>query len=229
MFIGHYAPAFVAAGTRRGPKLAAMFVAAQLVDIAYFGLILAGIEHMRETPGHTVMSPGDFYHMPYTHSLLGSIGFAAAWAAATRLMRRDWRAAWIGAAVVLSHWFLDLLVHAPDLTILGEGTLYGFALWNHPAIEMPLELGLTAITFAFYLSRTRARSRQGHIAPAFLALTLLALQLVNWFGGQPTRVVDPVPATTPLTALFAYALLAALAWWTSRVRQAPAGASVTPL
>ncbi|KAK0360414.1 hypothetical protein LTR94_027393, partial [Friedmanniomyces endolithicus] len=147
MFIGHYAPAFVAAALpgRARPRLGAVFVAAQLVDVAFFLFVLAGIEHMRLTPGHTAMNAGDFWDMRYTHSLIGTFGFAAGWAVVARLRRQSWRVAWIGAAVVASHWLLDWLVHAPDLTLLGAGHRYGLALWNRPQIEMPLELGLTAL------------------------------------------------------------------------------------
>lgn len=89
------------------------------------------------------MNPMDLYHMPITHSLLGSAGFAAAFAGLIWLVSKDRTAALIGGAVVLSHWFLDLLVHVPDLTLAGSPPKLGFGLWNHPMIEMPLELGIT--------------------------------------------------------------------------------------
>jgi hypothetical protein len=98
---------------------------------------------MRIVPGITAMNPMDLHHMPYTHSLLG----AALWAAAFGLLvgfgtRR--REAAIGAAiVVLSHWFLDLIVHIPDLTLFGAPPKLGLGLWNHPLAEMPLEILLT--------------------------------------------------------------------------------------
>ena len=128
MFVGHYAPAFALAGTRRGPRLAALFVAAQLVDLAFFSFVLLGVERMRETPGHTAMNAMDLYHMPWTHSLIGTLGFAAAWAVAVRLRRGTWRVAMLGAAVVASHWLLDWLVHSPDLTLFGIGRRLGLGL-----------------------------------------------------------------------------------------------------
>jgi hypothetical protein len=48
-----------------------VFIGAQLVDWAFFALLLTGVEKMRVTPGISVMNPMDLYHMPYTHSLLG--------------------------------------------------------------------------------------------------------------------------------------------------------------
>src|SRR3569832_1826669 len=137
MFIGHYAPAFVAATSRRSPKLGTLFVAAQLVDISFFALLLLNVEHMRLVPGATKMNPMDLYDMPWDHSLLGALGWAAGFAIVLRMVRRDWRAAWIGGAEVLSHWLLDLLVHRPDLTLIGRPPGIGLGLWNHPANKKP--------------------------------------------------------------------------------------------
>lgn len=231
MFIGHYAPAFVAAALpgRARPRLGAVFVAAQLVDVAFFLFVLAGIEHMRLTPGHTAMNAGDFWDMRYTHSLIGTFGFAAGWAVVARLRRQSWRVAWVGAAVVASHWLLDWLVHAPDLTLLGAGHRYGLALWNRPQIEMPLELGLTALAATFYVTRTRAIGWQGRVALVLLVAALLTVQAVDWTTPQPAAPVDPAPPSFAVTALVAYAVLAALAWWTARVRRVRAGPAVSML
>ncbi len=231
MFIGHYAPAFVAAALpgRGTPRLGAMFVAAQLVDVAFFLFVLGGVEHMRLTPGHTVMNAGDFWYMPYTHSLIGTLGFAAAWAVVARLRRLPWRTAWIGAAVVASHWLLDLVVHAPDLTLLGVGRRYGFALWNDPQVAMPLELAVVALAVTFYASRTRAVGWRGHAALVVLIAALLGAQLVNWTTPQPAAIVDPAPVSAPLTALLAYAVLAALVIVVQATRRAGAGPAVSML
>lgn len=218
MFIGHYVPALIAAAYPRTQRLGALFVAAQLVDIAFFGFVLLGIEHLRAVPGRTAMNAMDLYDMPFTHSLLGSVAFAAVWAIVVRALRGGWMAAAVGGAVVLSHWLLDLLVHAPDLTLAGGGNRYGLGLWNYPMVEMPLEIALTAGAFALYLRRSDARSLAGRIAPVVLALALAAVQAVNWLEPQPAAIVDPVPAAQPLTALAAYGVLALLATWVGRTR-----------
>ncbi|MFZ5745009.1 MAG: hypothetical protein ACOY7T_11105 [Pseudomonadota bacterium] len=206
MFIGHWAPALAAAAaSRRAPKIGTLFVAAQLVDWAFFGLLLAGVEHMRFSPGISVMNPMDLYHMPITHSLLGSAGFAAVFAGLIWLGSKDRTAALIGGAVVLSHWFLDLLVHVPDLTLAGSPPKLGFGLWNHPMIEMPLELGITLGALWWY-----AKVRQPDRFRVFsLAVVLFALQSINWFG----PVEPEVTAGTSLLAFFAYGLATLAAWW----------------
>lgn len=221
MFIGHYVPALLAAAHPRAPRLGTLFVATQLVDLAFFAFALLGIEHFRLVPGFTVTNAFDLYDLPYTHSLLGTLAFAAGWALVARPVGSSWTAAYIGAAVVASHWFLDLLVHPPDLTIAGIGPRHGLGLWNRPQVEMPLELGLVAVALIFYASRTRAAGRAGDLPLWLLTATLFAAQMAHWRTPQPSSVIDPPPASLPLIALAGYAALAGLAWWATARRARP--------
>lgn len=109
MFIGHYAPAFVAAASPKSPRLGALFVAAQLIDIAFFAFLILGVEHMRLLPHATVMNAMDLYDLPWTHSLAGAIGWGVLFALAVKALRGTWTASAIGGAVVVSHWLIDLL------------------------------------------------------------------------------------------------------------------------
>lgn len=215
MFIGHWAPALAAAATsRKAPPLALLFVGAQLIDWAFFGLLLLGWEHMRFSPGISVMNPMDLYDMPYTHSLLGAALFAGAIWALRALVVRDPVGGLIGAAVVLSHWFLDLLVHVPDLTLIGSPPKLGLGLWNHPWIEMPLELGITFGALWLYVRACRPAMGRTVV----LAGVLLALQGINWFG----PVEPEVTAGTSITAFFAYGLATLAAWWMGKSAAKPA-------
>ena len=220
MFIGHWAPAFIAAAHPKAPKLGTLFVAAQLVDLGFFTLVLLGIEKMRMVPGTSVMNPMDLYHMPYTHSLLGSAIWAAGFAAILYAFTKNRTGALIGGAVVLSHWFLDLLVHVPDLTLWGSEPKLGFGLWNYPAIEMPLELGLTFGALFFFMLRTRATAGTARLAVGLLAMLLLTVQMVNWFGPPPG---EPSVAAA-MTVLGTYLLMSAIAAWVgaTRVHRTPA-------
>jgi len=218
MFIGHYGPAFVAATSRRSPRLDTLFVAAQFVDIAFFSFLLIGVEKMRQLPGATVMNGMDLYSMPYTHSLVGALCWGAAFAVAIRLTGRDWVAGLIGGAVVVSHWVIDLLVHRPDLTIAGKPPALGFGLWNHPWIEIPLELAFGFGGLAWYVSRTRPVGNAGRFSPWALAAGMAILQYVNWTMPQP-EVAGPAPASTGWLGLTAYAILIALSLWVARTRR----------
>ncbi|HEU4821731.1 MAG TPA: hypothetical protein VFS87_11325 [Qipengyuania sp.] len=212
MYIGHFAPALAAGAlSPDAPRLGTLFVAAQLVDLAFFALLMLGVEDLRVVPGITAMNPLDLYHMPYTHSLVGTalwgIGFGVlVW------RRTGIRAAGAWAAmVVLSHWLIDLIAHRPDLTLAGSPPKLGLGLWDYPLVAMPLELGLVALAFWFYLRRTR-----GPLGPALILLAVLLLfQAVNWFGPQPTEY----SVALPLMALLSYTVLIALARWVGTTRR----------
>ena len=212
MFIGHFAPAFAAAALPKAPKLGTLFVAAQLVDIAFFAFVPMGIEAMRVTPGTSVMNPMDLYHLPYTHSLVGALVWGLGFALILRALIGSWRAAMIGGAVVVSHWFLDLLVHVPDLTLAGSPPKLGFGLWNVPVIAMPLELGLLGAAMWFYARRTRPISKPWLLHA--LGGLLLVFQAINWFGPPPEKV----DASLWGLALFAFGLFALFASWVARNR-----------
>lgn len=214
MFIGHWAPAMVAATLPKAPRLGTLFIAAQFVDIVFFSFVPLGVEHMRFSPGISAMNPMDLYDMPWTHSLLGSIGWAGLFAAIYFALTRNRSGALITGAVVISHWFLDLLVHVPDLTLYGSPPKLGLGLWNYPAIEMPLELAITFGALGWYLWRTRAQTGVSRLAVGLLALAMATVQFVNWFGA-PSPEVD---AGTWGTALAVYAIIVALAWWVGASR-----------
>jgi membrane protein DedA with SNARE-associated domain len=211
MFIGHFAPACVAATHRKAPSLPILFLGAQLIDWAFFGLLYLGVEKARLVPGISAMNPMDLYSMPYTHSLLGTLAWAAGFAVLIRVFGKSWVAAAIGFGVVVSHWVLDLLVHIPDLTLAGQPPKLGFGLWNHPLLEMPLELGMTALGLWLYARAT------GGLRPSIwaLAVILLVLQAINWFGPQPAEVTLSVT----LLAWFGYAVATLGAWWAARTAQ----------
>lgn len=213
MFIGHFAPALIAAARPRAAGLGTLFVAAQLVDIGFAALLIPGVEAMRIVPGITAMNPMDLYHMPYTHSLLGALIWATLFGALVWLATKRKEAATGAALVVVSHWFVDLLVHIPDLTLYGMPPKLGLGLWNHPPIAMPLEILLIGGAFVYYLRRTEAPKGDGRL---WLLAGLLAFaQAADWFGPKEPVYSPAIPATM----LFAYALLAGTAAWAGANRQ----------
>jgi hypothetical protein len=214
MFVGHFAPALIVAARPRAAGLGTLFVAAQLVDIGFAALLIPGVEAMRIAPGITAMNPMDLHHMPYTHSLLGTAVWAALFGLAVQLATKRKAAALAAALVVLSHWFIDLLVHIPDLTLFGAPPKIGLGLWNHPAVAMPLEILLIGGAFLYYARRTRAEGGDRRLW--VLAGLLAFAQAVDWFGPKESAYSLAVPATM----LGAYALLAGTAWWAGANRRA---------
>ncbi len=208
MFIGHFAPALLAATHKDAPRLPVLFIAAQLVDWAFFGFLLTGTEAMRILPGLTPLSPLDLYHMPYTHSLLGALAFGLVMGALAWLITRNRIAGLISGAVVVSHWFLDWLVHVPDLTLAGQPPKLGLGLWNYPFIEIPLELALIFGSLWFYARKSGAKG-----VPLWTIAALFGvLQLVSWAGPLETEVTTG----TSLTAFAAFGVATLAAWWLER-------------
>ena len=207
MFIGHFAPALIAAARPKAAGLGTLFVAAQLVDIGFAALLIPGVEAMRIVPGITTMNPMDLHHMPYTHSLLGALIWAKIFGVIVWFATKRKEAAIGAALVVVSHWFLDLFVHIPDLTLYGMPPKLGLGLWNHPLIAMPLEMLLIGGALLYYMRRTSAPT--GNRRLWILAALLAFAQAVDWFGPKEPAYSLAIPATM----LFAYALLAGTAAW----------------
>lgn len=208
MFIGHFAPALIAATHKDAPRLPVLFIAAQLVDWAFFGLLLTGTEAMRIIPGFTKLSPLDLYHMPYTHSLMGAVAFGLAMGGLIWRALRNRNAGLITAAVVVSHWFFDWLVHIPDLTVAGQAPKFGLGLWNYPAIEIPLELVLIFGSLCFYSRKTGVK----RVPFWTFAVLLGGFQLFSWFGPLDTEVT----AGTSLTAFAAFGVATLAAYLLER-------------
>lgn len=214
MFIGHFAPAIVAATHPKAPGLGTLFVAAQLVDFGFFGLALLGIENFRITPGLTAMNPLDLYDMPFTHSLLGSGIWSIGFALLIWLATKSRAGGIIGGLVVLSHWFLDLLVHAPDLTIAGSSPMLGFGLWNHPIIAIPLEIMIVVGAFCYYVAKSKSVSPRANWALGILIILLSLFQAINWFGPPP----DAATPEMMITSILAFTLAAVAASFVGRTR-----------
>ena len=215
MFVGHYGPSFAIKAIRPAIPLWLLFVAVQLVDVAWAILVILGIEKVRIVPGITASNPLDLYYMPYTHSLVAAVLWALAAIVLCKPLRgvRNWSsAAWTGAAV-FSHWLLDWLVHRPDLPLYDNTMKVGLGIWNYPAIALSLEALLLFGGMIMYLRRTKAINATGRFGPPVFGVVMLAIQGYIFFGPPPTS-----PVAAAITALVSYAVFAAVAQWLDRQR-----------
>lgn len=219
MFIGHYSTAFTARKLKPAIPLWHVFIAAQLVDFGWAILVMLGVENVRVIPHFMEASMLDLYYMPYTHSLPGSMIWAIGAGALYGLFwkgERKLSAGLIFGAVVFSHWLLDLIVHAPDLLLYPGGPMVGFALWNSLVWSQLVEGGLLLAGFAIYMVCTKPKTKSGVWAPFALLAFMIALQAYNHIPVE----VPPTPFVFSVMGLFAYSLLACLAWLTDRTREA---------
>ncbi len=223
VFIGHYAPALALKPIARRVPLWVLFVAVQLLDFGWDAFVFVGIEHVRITPGFTASNDYELYDMPWTHSLVAALAWSIAAALVTRrLAPGNATDARVGALVVgvavFSHWALDALVHASDLSIAGPGTPYvGLGLWNYPILQTSLEVGLV---IAGGLLAARGH---GPAARPVLALTavLVVVAIVERLVPPPASVMQLV-----ISAFAAYVAFALAAWRVDRAGQSQSRSGV---
>ncbi len=218
MFIGHYSAAFAARAFKPAVPLWLLFVAVQVVDFIWAALVIAGVEKVRIVPGFMEASPLDLYYMPFTHSLVGAFIWALAAVVLYGAMRKGaghWVAGLILGTAVLSHWFADLLVHAPDLPLVSGDPKYGFGLWRSLFWSQVLEIGLLFAGFWLYLRNTKPKGAAGRIAPWIFLLTLVAVQAISHSGEVEA---DASATLFAITALIAYSVIALGAWMMDRTR-----------
>lgn len=216
MFVGHYGPSYAAKSFDQRVPLWVLFLAVQFLDVLWGTFVLLGIERVRIVPGITATNPLDLYYMPYTHSLIGAIGWSIVAALLYRAFRKGSESGagpLIVGIAVFSHWILDLLVHIPDLPLIGNRYKVGFGLWNHPAISFSLEAAFLFGGLWLYLRTSRLEKPGGTVGFILFGFLLLAIQAMTFFGAPPTS-----PSSAAVTALVAYAVIAAAAGWLERRR-----------
>ena len=214
MFIGHFAVAFAAKRAAPTVSLGTLFIACEFVDLLWPVFLLAGIETVAIAPGVTRFTPLDFQSYPWSHSLFMVVVWAVVFGAVFLARRRQWLSAAVLALVVLSHWFLDLVVHRPDLPLApGSDVKVGFGVWDSVPGTLLLEGALFVIGVRFYLRGSQALDRTGHWALYGLLALLLASYVATAFGPPPPSV----PAIAAV-GLAGGAVTAAWGYWIDRHR-----------
>ncbi len=219
MFVGHYGVSFALKSVDRKIPLWALFIAVQLVDVLWSFFVIVGIEKVRIVPGITASNPLDLYYMPYTHSLIAAIIWSLISLVIYRVLPRlgGRREASFVALAVLSHWFLDLLVHRPDLPLYADTYKVGLGLWNYPALAFLLEIGLLTTGIILYFRSTVATSPMGKYGMVVFGLVMAIIQAALFFG----PLVTHSSAGVALIALVSYIIFAWVADWLERKRADP--------
>jgi hypothetical protein len=190
MFIGHYALAFASKRIAPAVSLGTLILASQFADLLWPALVLLGVETVAIAPGMTVVTPLDFVHYPYSHSLLMLVVWGVLFAFVYWLLRRaPFIALATLAVLVVSHWVLDFLVHRPDLPLtLGSDHKFGLGFWNSLPATLVLEFLFLIVGVAVYTRTTVARDRAGAWGFWALVLFLVVVEIVNVSSPPPPNV-----------------------------------------
>lgn len=217
MFIGHYGLALALKRVEPKLSLGTLFLATQLVDLAWGATILLGWEQVRILQGWTAVTPLQFVSYPITHSLLAAglwaVGAAVVWYTwPTRDTSRHGRAALIVGLAVASHWFLDAVVHVPDLPLAADDTRkVGLGIWNSVPLTLTVELALLGLGLALYL---RGGSRTHPVRQTW-AVGFAAILAAVWIA---TTLGPPPPSVRAMgiSVMLMMAVLAGVAGWIDR-------------
>ena len=186
MFIGHFGAGFAAKSITPKTSLGSLFLAAQFIDLLWAALLLFGLERVRIVPGATAVTPLLFEHYPISHSLLAVLGWAALVGCTYLLLRRERVGAIVLAALVLSHWGLDAVVHQPDLPLFpASTTLVGLTVWSSLPLTLAIEVSLFLLGVWLYARTTVAIDRVGRWGFWSLVVFLLVIYAGNLFGAPP--------------------------------------------
>src|SRR5262245_12494126 len=179
MFIGHAACGLAAKRVAPRASLGFLLTAPFLADMLWPVFLLLGWEQVRIDPGNTAVTPLDFVSYPWSHSLLMLAVWGVVLGGVYRAVTRDTRGACVVFALVVSHWWLDVIVHRADMPrVPWGGPKLGLGLWNSKAVTLALEIPIAVAGLAAYLATTRARGWTGHVS-LWLLVALLAFAYVG--------------------------------------------------
>ena len=221
MFVGHLALGFAAKRASPTTPLPWFIAAVTALDLVWPVFLIAGVEQVQIRPGATAFTPLVFEAYPWSHSLVMALAWGAMLAGLARWRGVDRRALGVLVLLVVSHWVLDVITHAPDLPLWpGPSPRLGLSLWNSLAGTYLVEGLLWAAGLAMYLRATVTRSRAGQVAFWSLALLCTGMWAAGPFGPPPPSV----------TGLAVFALIGWIvvpwAWWietTRGLRTVPGG------
>jgi hypothetical protein len=215
MFLGHYALAFGAKRIAPSVSLGTLFMACQFADLLWPTLLILGLERVEIDPGNTLVTPLNFVSYPYSHSLVMLLVWAAVFALLYRAFRRGAQPISMitVAALVFSHFVLDVISHRPDMPItIGGVQKIGLGLWNYPGTTLAVESAMFLIGAGLYVSVTREKDRAGQLGLLALIATLAAIYFAALYGPPP-----PSAAAVAITGHLLW-LFVVWAYWIDRHR-----------
>jgi hypothetical protein len=206
MFVGHYAIGFGLKKKYSGIPLWVLFVSVQFVDILAFLFVLLGAERITYNPTPNPFLRTIIEYVPFSHSLLSNLLIAAlVFLAFWKTKSKEWGI--VLSLGVLSHWFLDALVHLSDMPLFHNSLKVGLGVWRLPWIAFLLELSLLILSGYYLLKDYKIRKRHT------LLVVFLSLGFISMFFAPEA---EATPAQASIMSLSLYAVFASMAYWSER-------------
>jgi len=180
MFIGHYGIGYLVKKKENDIPLWTLFLAVQLLDIIAFLLVLLSVESASFSQNNNPFFRNEL-NLPYSHSLAGAIIISLFVLGFYRLNDKK-RWGWILSLCVLSHWFIDVIVHQPDMSIFFGNYHLGLGLWKYPYLVYGIEVAMFFLGWILWKKKN------------FFSYLLLFLVIGSFsgmvFGHEPDFIQD---------------------------------------
>jgi len=196
MGIGHLAVGFAAKRAVPRVPLGVLLLASIFADALWGAFLLLGLEHARVQPGATAASPLDLYDFPISHSLLGEVLWALLFGGAFFAFKKYRAGAVMLGAIVISHWFLDVIAHRPDMPVFLKGPYLGLGLWNSVPASIIVEEAMLAAGVWLYLKATK-----GGWKALAVFVSILAVMGVAGYTAPPPPSVTPLAASNLILSI----------------------------
>jgi hypothetical protein len=188
MFVGHLALALAAKRWEPNVNLAWLVAGVTALDLVWPFFVLAGIETVRIAPGATAFTPFIFESYPWSHSLAMTFVWGLSLVTIARIAKVQASAWTLLAALVLSHWALDVVTHAPDMPIWpGDGPKVGLSLWNSIPATFAIEGAMWVAGIVIYMNTlARKNQRPGWLFWAFVIVCTVMFASLPYTAPPPT-------------------------------------------
>jgi membrane-bound metal-dependent hydrolase YbcI (DUF457 family) len=189
VFLGHYAAALGAKKLAPYSSLGTLVLAGQLSDLMWPTLLLQGTERVRIVSGNPPLLRLDFVSYPWSHSLLMVGVWAGLVGALYAFFRRYPRGTLVVAALVLSHWLLDVISHGPDMPLAPwGGPTVGLGLWYSQTTTIAVEAVLFGLGTWIYAQQTEPVDKVGEYAFVAFVIVLVIAYAATLLGSPPPDV-----------------------------------------
>lgn len=208
MFIGHFGVGLAAKKFAPELNLGILFVGCQLLDLVWPVLVLLGLEQVSVDHAATAVTPFNFIHYPYSHSLLMTLVYSAIGAFLVWRFLRKAGAALVISCTILSHWILDFITHRADLPIFFGSEKFGLGLWNSALWTFTVEVGIFVIGVVLYLKSSPLVKRKRKIIFRSMIGFLSVIYIGNFFGSKVPIDTPPAAIAGPAFAMWLIVLWA---------------------